>query len=411
MITSKEIAEKIKMFYNLLYHLDDYIQNKKERKGQLHLSKSISLVLREIISSKNNFKYFLNKEEIDSQLSKLVSKGKIKREDESHKNMKSITPLSFNQKNLNTINLFYNATNEVFVMNYLILEKIFSVIRFCFIETVKKRKKDLIKNYENLNQTNFSLRKMDDSETTSFLYSKISLMKKNTFLKNNLETKIEEEFDTSSTNKGIKKIKSNKAFDDDKIKKENSKKGNVSINISSLINNSYNFNNITSSPDIQYNDFIKNKANLLRNLRWQVRIIDDKIRLSQIKDKLDKPKFNKINQINPVNQIKQIKQINQIKKQASFPLINTYKNILNKSLDKYRKKEFEESTLISENKIDANNIIKNIMKYKKVNYPRTTLYKNKLEIHNKSGIFNYDYRKVLPLFRLSKITKSIQNNS
>ena len=43
------------------------------------------------------------------------------------------------------------------------------------------------------------------------------------------------------------------------------------------------------------------------------------------------------------------------------------------------------------------------MKSKKINYPRTTLYKNKLEIQNKSGIFNnYDYRSVLPLFRLSK---------
>lgn len=408
MITSKEIAEKIKMFYNLLYHLDDYIQNKKERKGQLHLSKSIRLVLREIISSKNNFKYFLNKEEIDSQLSKLLLsrvKIKIKREDESYKNMKSIRPLSFNQKNLNTINLFYNATNEVFVMNYIIIEKVFSIIRFCFFETVKKRKKDLLKNYENLNKTNFSLRKIDGDETTSFLYSKISLMKKNTFLKNNLETKIEEEFDTSSSNKGMKKIKSNRAFDD-KRKKENSKKCHVSINISSLINNNYNCNDITSSQVIQYNDFIRKKANLLRNLRWQVRMIDDKIRLSQIKEKLDKPKFNKINPINQVNQI------NQIKKQASFPLIKTYKNILNKSLDKYKKKEIEESTLISENKIDANNIIDNIMKSKKLNYPRTTLYKNKLEIHNKSGIFsNYDYRKVLPLFRLSKITKSIQNNS
>ena len=39
MSTSKEVAEKIHMFNNLLYHLDDYIKNKKERKGQLHLLK------------------------------------------------------------------------------------------------------------------------------------------------------------------------------------------------------------------------------------------------------------------------------------------------------------------------------------------------------------------------------------
>ena len=39
MKTTKEIAEKIFMFNNLLYHLDDYIQNKKERKGQLYIPK------------------------------------------------------------------------------------------------------------------------------------------------------------------------------------------------------------------------------------------------------------------------------------------------------------------------------------------------------------------------------------
>ena len=68
MSTSKEVAEKIHMFNNLLYHLDDYIKNKKERKGQLHLSKSIRLVLREIISSKKSIKYFLSKEDIDLHL-------------------------------------------------------------------------------------------------------------------------------------------------------------------------------------------------------------------------------------------------------------------------------------------------------------------------------------------------------
>jgi hypothetical protein len=54
MITSKELAETILMFYNLLYHLDDYIKNKKERKQQLKTSKNIRLVLREVISSIKN---------------------------------------------------------------------------------------------------------------------------------------------------------------------------------------------------------------------------------------------------------------------------------------------------------------------------------------------------------------------
>ena len=401
MITTKEIAEKIHMFYNLLYHLDDYIKNKKERKGQLHLSKNIRLVLREVISSKNNLKYFINKEEIDSHFFDLMLSKRSKKQEEIFKNIKVITPLSFNQKNLNTINLFYNSNNEAFVLNYIILDKIFSIIRFCFIETLKKRKIEFIKNFENKNSTNFSLHKIDESEISFFSSNEnnLFLTGKNSTLKNILETKKEEDFDTSSTNKGLKKIKSNKAFKEKNIINL-TKKNHVSINISSLINNNYNCNNITSSQDIQINEFIRKNSNLLRNLRWQVKIIDDKIKLSQIKDKQDKPE-------------KQEKKdnhfINRIKKQASFPLIKTNKT-LKKSEEKYKKREIEDSTLISENKIEAKNIIANIMKSKKINYPGTTLYTNKLKKQNRSGIFSYyDYRNILPLFKLSKINTNNEN--
>ena len=402
MITTKEIAEKIHMFYNLLYHLDDYIKNKKERKGQLHLSKNIRLVLREVISSKNNLKYFINKEEIDSHFFDLMLSKRSKKQEEIFKNIKVITPLSFNQKNLNTINLFYNSNNETFVLNYIILDKIFSIIRFCFIETLKKRKIEFIKNFENKNSTNFSLHKIDESEISFFSSNEnnLFLTGKNSTLKNILETKKEEDFDTSSTNKGLKKIKSNKAFKEKNIINL-TKKNHVSINISSLINNNYNCNNITSSQDIQINEFIRKNSNLLRNLRWQVKIIDDKIKLSQIKDKQDKPE-------------KQEKKdnhfINRIKKQASFPLIKTNKNLIKKSEEKYKKREIEDSTLISENKIEAKNIIANIMKSKKINYPGTTLYTNKLKKQNRSGIFSYyDYRNILPLFKLSKINTNNEN--
>lgn len=402
MITTKEIAEKIHMFYNLLYHLDDYIKNKKERKGQLHLSKNIRLVLREVISSKNNLKYFINKEEIDSHFFDLMLSKRSKKQEEIFKNIKVITPLSFNQKNLNTINLFYNSNNETFVLNYIILDKIFSIIRFCFIETLKKRKIEFIKNFENKNSTNFSLHKIDESEISFFSSNEnnIFLTGKNSTIKKILETKKEEDFDTSSTNKGLKKIKSNKAFKEKNIINL-TKKNHVSINISSLINNNYNCNNITSSQDIQINEFIRKNSNLLRNLRWQVKIIDDKIKLSQIKDKQDKPE-------------KQEKKdnhfINRIKKQASFPLIKTNKTLIKKSEEKYKKREIEDSTLISENKIEAKNIIANIMKSKKINYPGTTLYTNKLKKQNRSGIFSYyDYRNILPLFKLSKINTNNEN--
>ncbi len=388
MITTKEIAEKIHMFYNLLYHLDDYIKNKKERKGQLHLSKNIRLVLREVISSKNNLKYFINKEEIDSHFFDLMLSKKSKKQEEIFKNIKIITPLSFNQKNLNTINLFYNSNNETFVLNYIILDKIFSIIRFCFIETLKKRKIEFIRDFENKNSTNFSLHKIDEKEISFFSSDEnnLFLTRKNSTIKNILETKKEEDFDTNSTNKGIKKIKSNKAFKEKNIINL-TKKNHVSINISSLIN-----------------EFIRKNSNLLRNLRWQVRIINDRIKLSQIKDKPDKPEKQEKNEKNE-NPF-----INRIKKQTSFPIIKNNKTILKKSEEKYKKREIEDSTLISENKIEAKNIIANIMKSKKINYPGTTLYSNKIKKQSRSGIFSYyDYRNILPLFKLSKINTNNEN--
>ena len=387
MITSKEIAEKIHMFYNLLYHLDDYIKNKKERKGQLHLSKSLRLVLREVISSKNNLKYFLNKEEIDSHLSKYISNLKIKKEDEKFKTMKSITPLSFNQKNLNTISYFYNTKNEVYVINYLVIEKIFSIIRFCFIETMKKRKKEFIKEIENKNKTNFSLYKIDEINSNDLIKNKI-LKKNNTFLKNSIDSKIEEDQDTSSSNKGINMIKPNRAFREKKMN-ETDQKNRVTINISSMINNNCNYLNIFSHKYEINNDFIKNNKNLLRNLRWQVKIINDRVKLSQIKGKQKTYLNNRI-----------------IKQESSFPIIKTHKNVINKSMEKIGKNKNDESTLVSENKIDAKNIITNIIKSRKLNLPESTKSINKYDKHNRSGInINYDYRRVLPLFRLSKFHK------
>lgn len=387
MITSKEIAEKIHMFYNLLYHLDDYIKNKKERKGQLHLSKSLRLVLREVISSKNNLKYFLNKEEIDSHLSKYISNLKIKKEDEKFKTMKSITPLSFNQKNLNTISYFYNTKNEVYVINYLVIEKIFSIIRFCFIETMKKRKKEFIKEIENKNKTNFSLYKIDEINSNNLIKNKI-LKKNNTFLKNSIDSKIEEDQDTSSSNKGINMIKPNRAFREKKMN-ETDQKNRVTINISSMINNNCNYLNIFSHKYEINNDFIKNNKNLLRNLRWQVKIINDRVKLSQIKGKQKTYLNNRI-----------------IKQESSFPIIKTHKNVINKSMEKIGKNKNDESTLVSENKIDAKNIITNIIKSRKLNLPESTKSINKYDKHNRSGInINYDYRRVLPLFRLSKFNK------
>ena len=381
MSTSKEVAEKIHMFNNLLYHLDDYIKNKKERKGQLHLLKSIRLVLREIISSKKSIKYFLSKEDIDLHLGIFLDAKKTKKEDESYKKMKSITPLGFNQKNLNTLNYFYNSKNESYVLNYIILEKIFSIIRYCFIETIKKAKKEFINNFENMNKNNFLFRKIDNYETFSLIENKISYTGKNNFLKNDVMMKMEEEFDTSSTNKGIKKISSNNIFNAKKMD-DSFKKTHAYVNISSLINNNYNCNNIISNQEIQNNNNIKNNTNLLRNLRWQIKKVDNRIWLSKIKLKKDRQ---------------------MMKKHSSFPLIKSNNVIISKSLEKLRKKENDDSSLINENKTEIKNVVGNIIKLKKINFPRkSALYKQKLIIQNKSNN-NYDYNKLFPYFKMPKI--------
>ena len=120
-----------------------------------------------------------------------------------------------------------------------------------------------------------------------------------------------------------------------------------------------------------------------------MKIINDRVKLSQIKGKQKTYLNNRI-----------------IKQESSFPIIKTHKNVINKSMEKIGKNKNDESTLVSENKIDAKNIITNIIKSRKLNLPESTKSINKYDKHNRSGInINYDYRRVLPLFRLSKFNK------
>ena len=150
---NKLLAEKVQKFCNLLFQIDDYIRNKKERKDQLRLSKNFRLVLREVLSSKILLNILINNEDtVENYIEK-------KTEEEAKKErtyIKSINPLSFNQKNLNNINLFYNTNSEIFVINYLVLDKIFSVIRYCFLEIIKQKNKELGNKLGN-NKKNFVL--------------------------------------------------------------------------------------------------------------------------------------------------------------------------------------------------------------------------------------------------------------
>lgn len=134
------LAGKVQMFINLLFQIDDYIRNKKERKDQLRLPKNFRLVFREVISSKILLNIFINNED-------LIENNIIKKSFEETKKEKTyiklINPLSFNQKNMNNINLFYNTNTEIFVINYLVLDKIFSLLRYCLREIIKQKNKEL----------------------------------------------------------------------------------------------------------------------------------------------------------------------------------------------------------------------------------------------------------------------------
>jgi hypothetical protein len=146
---SKNLAERVKMLHNLLNHIDDYINNKKERKGQLRLPKSIRLVLREVISSKINLNYFINKEELDTHTTEPQNEEVNQKEKEY---IQKINPISFNQKNLETINLFYNTNNEKYIINYLSVDKIFTIIQYCFNQLMRQKKLELKKKYEKENK-------------------------------------------------------------------------------------------------------------------------------------------------------------------------------------------------------------------------------------------------------------------
>jgi hypothetical protein len=45
MLTNKIIAERINVLLNLLFHLEDYINNQQQREEQIHISDLVKSVL------------------------------------------------------------------------------------------------------------------------------------------------------------------------------------------------------------------------------------------------------------------------------------------------------------------------------------------------------------------------------
>ena len=282
MSNTKQLADKINMFCNLVYHIDDYINNVYQKKDQSYVSKNIRLVLREVISSTINLKFFINKEEIErSKNEKILEEEKIQKES---KYIKKINPLSFNQKNLDTINLFYNSNNEMYVINYLSVEKIFSIIQYCFKNILNQKNIEIKKRFERLNK-NFVLYDTQSEESNY-----------------NINTK---ENNTSNTIKVNKTILINKLLLN-KTKPRKEYNNINSVNIFSILNQSYKLNNIRSvlnnNPNIK-NNFIKKRIRLVKkqiNSSSKIRIVNPLIKKS-LKRNISLPLINEKRLINLKN--------------------------------------------------------------------------------------------------------------
>jgi hypothetical protein len=264
------------MFCNLVYHIDDYINNVYQKKDQSYVSKNIRLVLREVISSKINLKFFINKEEIDRSKNEKILEKKIQKE---NKYIKKINPLSLNQKNLNTINLFFNSNNEMYVINYLSVEKIFSIIQFCFKNILKQKNIEIKKRFERQNK-NFVLYDTQSEETNY-----------------NINTKENNTNNTINENKIVllNKLLINKS----KPRKEYNNIN--SLNKFSILNQSYKLNNIKSVHNNNLNiknKYIKKRIRLASQINSPSKIIVNPIIKKSLKRNISLPLINEKKLIN-----------------------------------------------------------------------------------------------------------------
>ena len=271
MSNTKLLADKINMFCNLVYHIDDYINNVYQKKDQSYVSKNIRLVLREVISSKINLKFFINKEEVEPSKNEKILEEKLLKES---KYIKKINPLSFNQKNLDTINLFYNSNNEMFVINYLSVEKIFSIIQYCFKNIIKQKNIEIKKRFERQNK-NFVLYDNQNEETKYNINTK----------ENNINNAINVNKTVLLNKLLINKSKPRKVYNNIN-----------SVNIFSIINQSYKLNNIRSvlnnNSNIK-NNYLKKRIRLVKgiNSSSKIRIVNPIIKTS-LKRNISLPLIN-----------------------------------------------------------------------------------------------------------------------
>ena len=179
MTTNKIIAEKINVFLNLLFHLEDYINNQQQREEQLHISEQVKIILNEVASSERDKQFFYrgadmnNETEEDNEIEYEFKLNKLT--ENKIKYIKRINPQSFNQKNLEVVNYFYDSAGETDMINDILKQKIFSIIKYCLTHIMQKKNQEKEKeiyskvNFALINKNNYYKKKEKEKDSSIFI--------------------------------------------------------------------------------------------------------------------------------------------------------------------------------------------------------------------------------------------------
>ena len=238
MITTKYIADKIKIFLNSIYYLDNLNSIKVDNKE----FKSINILLNEVLNSEILCNYLKGSANIYNCLNNKKNGTLIEKEKNKENDKKiNINFFSFNQKNISTLSKFFNSYNEIKLIYNLIQNKIYNNIKYAFdqanINNSNKKEnsnKDILYKYiKYTNKDNIFFSKIKKS-------NKIKILKNNKFKEN------------KKINKSIIFKKNNLTVGKKTFEKRLIKSYNIINELSSSKNN--NFTN--SQKDIPYRRII-----------------------------------------------------------------------------------------------------------------------------------------------------------
>ena len=375
MTTNKIIAEKINVFLNLLFHLEDYITNQQIREEQLHISNNVKIVLSEVAESPKVKEYFykgadINHEYEDNQIEPEFKLMKLTKD--KIKYIKKANPQSFNQKNLQLLNYFYNSSGEADMIYDSIKMKMLSIIKFCLTQIMLKKLKEREK--EIYSKINFVLISKNNK----------LLVTKNNFFNNNNKYSL---------------IKKNKSVIDMKEKFKTRPNFIIPPPINLGKNNYKNkfLNNKTyfKKDNINYNIEEYNKINISKNYKLVQQNLKDKNK-DNLPNKITKYK-NKI-QISPSSQLNLIDILHGKKKKLKFNKFNKIRKEVNKEVNNISYNNNFYRSIINK---DENNKLPDPL-IKKRNQSENKVvnknYENKGDKNININSNDYDYKKIFGMF-------------